>query len=128
MGGRAEREQELGEDIADIAIAATKAEGEAVALFKNAEGFTLQKLAFAWAFGAGQQRQHAGFHLAPLAIGKTLGLDRSRQRAMGNTPVRRRQPPVGHSPSIPGKAASKARAPCPTPPLGRAGAGSGCQP
>ena len=104
------------------------AKGSAIRHVKHAHRFTHQRLTL----------QHVGVVMhdiddrccnpLQLTLGETRGIHPAFQRGMGNGVVCEMCAPIGHRPSTSGSACSSARAPMPTPPLGRAGAFNGFQP
>ncbi len=72
--------------------------------------------------------RHGRRHLTRRAVREARRLDLPAQRRGRDARVGRGQARIAHSFSAAGSAASSARAPMPTPPLGRAGAAVGFQP
>ena len=81
-----------------------------------------------WRMRIGIERQHRRDHPHRRAFREPLCRDLAAQRRMRHPVIGEMTTPVHHRPSISGSAPSSARAPMPTPPLGRAGAALGLQP
>ena len=128
MRGRAVTGQGTLGQIAAIAVLLGLDEGEAPVPVQDIHPLAHQNLPVARTARPGEQIGERDRDPRGFARHEAFGLDPSLERHMGDTPVRRREAAVVHSPSTPGRAARIARAPWPTPPFGRAGAAAGCQP
>ena len=120
--------QRLRRDIAAEPVLFGLHKGVPVQPFQNQNPVTLQKLPVARAIGAGQKIGQWQGDAGRFARNIARDRDGAPQRNMRNAAVCRGQAAVGHNDRTLGRAASTARAPCPTPPFGRPGAAVGCQP
>jgi|GEM_PF-3622102 len=112
--------------IAHIAIAPRDAKGPSVSALQHVKPVAPQHLSIPRTVGCGAQignRDADGGGLCKHFALALAGISRKRHSGIG-----RSQAAIRHSDKSSGKAAKSARAPWPTPPLGRAGAAVGFHP
>ena len=114
--------------IAAKAVFGGLAEHMAFMAVDDGEAIAEQKLAFTLAIGAGQQVGEGVDQLGGFAFGKQGRIHGAAQDFEGGAGVGGGYAGVCHRFRTCGNAASNARAPWPTPPLGRAGASEGVWP